>query len=138
MDAMSFRAMWVDFHGERHPLTDEESHRFVHDPLVHQIILFPEKDIFLAARRFPLLSQILAELNSMSEPIDSPDTKPKPDSGPPKPRHETSSASTGRTPSSSSRTGKSRQSGSVWDGPVNPEEAKRATVDFDRLGRGYQ
>ncbi len=138
MDAMSFRAMWLEFHRERHPLAEEQLHCFVNDPLVPQILQFPEKDIFLAARRFPLLSQILAELGSMSEAIGSADTKPEPDAGPPKSRHETSSSSTERTPSSSSRTGRSSQSGSVWEGPVNPEEAKRATVDFDRLGREYQ
>jgi len=36
-----------------------------------------------------------------------------------------------------SRSGRSRRSGEVWQAPVNREEAKWATVDFDRQDRHY-
>lgn len=121
--------MWLKAHGEHYPLAADQRDEFRVRSELKQILSFPDESI----RRCVTQKRMLADvLNCLKESVAD-DTASRVD---PANSLKQRSARSSVKPSAS-RTGRSRQSGSVWQAPVNPDEAKQAIVDFDRQDRHY-
>lgn len=110
--------VWIAKHGHKHPLTPELREQFLARPEVPAIIAYPDASIRHCVSRYNKLEDILKCLAKAPQKQTTEAPSPKP---------------SGLT----TRGGRSRQAGSVWQPPVNPQEAKKATVDFDRQHREY-
>lgn len=139
MNAEELLHLWLDAHGTQHPMTPEMQTQFLARAEVERILVFPDSDI----RRCVVLARKLSEILQCLEQGDwtAEATGGQPESAVARDRTGPARTSMGsRVPAAKPSTpssGRSRQSGSVWEPPVNPDEAKQATVDFDRQHRQY-
>lgn len=129
MHAVGFLELWLQCHGAEHPLTPELRQQFLLRSEVTHIVEFPDSDIRACTLTNTKLKDILACLEVLPVDVGPPARTPLAPSERMKPQP-------APMPSTGSG-GRSRKAGSVWQEPVNPEEAKAATVDFDRQHREY-
>jgi hypothetical protein len=121
--------IWLKTHGKQYPLTAEQRDEFKARSVVPQILSFSDASIRRCVTRKRKLEDVLKCLKEFvgdysTSQVDS-DSPPK--SSTPKPS----------VRKAASRQGRSRQTGSVWQAPVNLDEAQRANVTFDWQDRQY-
>lgn len=129
MDSEELLQTWLKTHGRQHPLTAGQRDEFKTRPETLQILSFSDASI----RRCVTSKRKLADvLKCLKEFVgDYPATQAESTSSPKSPSSQSPAKPT------ASRSGRSRQTGSVWQAPVNRDEAQRANVDFDWQDRQY-
>lgn len=141
MDASEFLEMWLQRHGAEHPLTPQQKAEFLTRSEVSRILQYPDHHVAHCTRTTRKLTDILECLRSAGIELP-PGRRPTPTAK--APRSKSAKTRTSNQPTGSrdgrdgsSRAGRSRAVGSVWQPPVNRDEAKQATVDFDKQDRQY-
>ena len=128
-----FLNLWLEIHGEDFPLSQKHRKDFIARKEVAQILRYKDSDIKHHTETNRLLAEILLSLESSFAEMKTIDVST---SG-----TDRQEAATSRSASSQiirpSRGGKSHETGSVWTPPVDPEQARRATVNFDKQARQY-
>jgi hypothetical protein len=129
MNSEELLRTWLKTHGKQHPLTAEQREEFKTRPEVPQILSFSDASIRRCVNRKRKLADVL---KCLKEFVGDYSTSQAASTIPPKsPRSHSPAKPT------ASRSGRSRQTGSVWQAPVNRDEAQRANVDFDWQDRQY-
>jgi hypothetical protein len=121
--------IWLKAHGKRYPLTPKQRDAFKASSEVHHILSFTDASIRRCVTRKKKLEEVLRCLNEFVGDYSTSQVDPD---NPPK-----SSAPQSSAKREASRSGRSRQTGSVWQAPVNLDEAQRANVDINRQDREY-
>jgi hypothetical protein len=129
MNSEELLRIWLKAHGKRYPLTAEQREEFKTRSEVPQILSFTDASIRRCVSRKRRLEDVLRCLKEFGGDYST--SRINPDN-PPK-----SSAPKSSAKKEAPRSGRSRQTGSVWQAPVNLDEAQRANVDFDRQDRQY-
>ncbi len=133
MNRNDFLNLWLEIHGGEFRLSHKHRKEFIARKEVTLILRYEDSEIKLHTETNRLLDKILLSLESSSAELKTIDAST---CAADKKEAETLGPSSSGT-IDTSRGGKSNETGSVWMPPVDPELARRATVDFDKQARQY-